>query len=414
MFNDTAKKNVWKLKSKMEQPKKVCNDTAKKNVCKPKSKMGQTKKVCNDTAKKNVWKPKSKMGQPKKVCLPIPQKRTYGSLKRKWDNRRKYVTTPQKRTYGSPKVKWDKRRKYVTTPQKRTYGSPKVKWDIRKNNSIRNTWSILQIPSPTSFSWQRISTLFCSRRVPIRCTMTCTTVTASVCSDSQSRWPEKSSQALIGQTTESLLSMIYKLRFQKDLQSLISINVKIKNFYLNGIVGDSSIETKNAMTMKEILEFLERAECFVLLKGWVKFQDIEIENVLEFLERKCWQILDWKKNAITMEERSEFLERAECFVLLKGWVKFQDIEIENVLEFLERKCWQILDWKKNAITMEERSEFLKRAECFVLLKGWVKFQDIEIGNVLEFLERNCWQFFDWKKCNGNGRNNGISTIFVVQ
>ena len=75
--------------------------------------------------------------------------------------------------------------------------------------------------------------------------------------------------ALRGQTTESLLSMIYKLRFQKDLQSLtmVIINVKIKNFYLNGMVGDSSIETKNAMTMEEILEFLERAECFVLLKG---------------------------------------------------------------------------------------------------------------------------------------------------
>ena len=97
--------------------------------------------------------------------------------------------------------------------------------------------------------------------------MTCTTVTASVCSDSQSRWPEKSSQALSGQTTESLLSMIYKLRFQKDLPSLVSINVKIRNFYLNGIVGDSSIETKNAMTIEEILEFLGRAESVVLLKG---------------------------------------------------------------------------------------------------------------------------------------------------
>ena len=96
--------------------------------------------------------------------------------------------------------------------------------------------------------------------------MTYTTVTACACSGSQSGWPEKSSQALIGQTTESLLSMIYKLRFRKDLQSLVSINVKNKNFYLNGIVGDSSTETKNAMTMEEILELLERAECFVLLK----------------------------------------------------------------------------------------------------------------------------------------------------
>ena len=50
----------------------------------------------NDTAKKNVWKPKSKMGQPKKVCITTPQKRTYGSPKVKWDNRKKYETTPQK------------------------------------------------------------------------------------------------------------------------------------------------------------------------------------------------------------------------------------------------------------------------------------------------------------------------------
>ena len=40
--------NVWKPKSKMGQPKKVCNDTAKKNVGKPKSKMGQPNKVCNE------------------------------------------------------------------------------------------------------------------------------------------------------------------------------------------------------------------------------------------------------------------------------------------------------------------------------------------------------------------------------
>ena len=53
--------------------------------------------------------------------------------------------------------------------------------------------------------------------------MTYTTVTACVCSGSQSGWPEKSSQALRGQTTESLLSMIYKLRFQRDLQSLVSV-----------------------------------------------------------------------------------------------------------------------------------------------------------------------------------------------
>ena len=45
--------------------------------------------------------------------------------------------------------------------------------------------------------------------------------------------PEKCPQALSVQTTESLLSMIYKLRFQRDLQFLVSINVKIKNLYLN-------------------------------------------------------------------------------------------------------------------------------------------------------------------------------------
>ena len=163
--------------------------------------------------------------------------------------------------------------------------------------SWRNSWSI-QIPSPTSFSWQKISTLFCCRRVRISCIMTYATVTSCVCSGLQSGWPEKSSQALSGQTTESLLTMIYKLRFQKDLQSLVSVNVKIKNFYLNGIVGDSSIETKHAMTKKEILEFFEKAESFVLLKGWVKVQDIEIGNVLEFLERDCWQFFDWK-NAMT-------------------------------------------------------------------------------------------------------------------
>ena len=67
MYNDSAKKNVLKPKSKMGQPKKVCNDTAKKNVCKPESKMGQPKKVCNDTAKKNVWKPKNKVGHLMKI-----------------------------------------------------------------------------------------------------------------------------------------------------------------------------------------------------------------------------------------------------------------------------------------------------------------------------------------------------------
>ena len=36
----------------MGQPKKIYTDTAKKNVWKPKSKMGQPNKVCNDTAKK--------------------------------------------------------------------------------------------------------------------------------------------------------------------------------------------------------------------------------------------------------------------------------------------------------------------------------------------------------------------------
>ena len=46
------------------------------------------------------------------------------------------------------------------------------------------------------------------------------------------------------------------------------------------------------MTMEEILEFLERAQPFVLLKGRVIFQDIEIRNVLDFLERNCWQIFD--------------------------------------------------------------------------------------------------------------------------
>ena len=98
--------------------------------------------------------------------------------------------------------------------------------------SWRNSWSI-QILSPTSFSLQRISILICSRRLPISCTMNYTTVTACVCSGSQSGWPEKISQALSGQTMKYLLSMIDKLRFQRDLQSLVSINVKIRNFYLN-------------------------------------------------------------------------------------------------------------------------------------------------------------------------------------
>ena len=122
--------------------------------------------------------------------------------------------------------------------------------------SWRNFWSI-QIQSPKSFSWQKISTLFCNRSVPISCTMTYTTVTACVCSGSQSGWPEKSSQALSGQTTESLLSMIYKLRFQKDLQSLVSINVKITNFYLNGIVGYSWIEKKTQWQWKKYWNFLK-------------------------------------------------------------------------------------------------------------------------------------------------------------
>ena len=55
-------------------------------------KIGTTEKsMYNDTAKKNVWKPKSKMGQPKKVCITTPQKRTYGSLKVKWHNMEKLL-----------------------------------------------------------------------------------------------------------------------------------------------------------------------------------------------------------------------------------------------------------------------------------------------------------------------------------
>ena len=79
--------------------------------------------------------------------------------------------------------------------------------------------------------------------------MTCTTVTASVCSGSQSRWPEKSSQALKDQTTESLLSMIYKLQFQRDLQSLVSINVKFENFYLN-LVRISLKKVRSSMAVR--------------------------------------------------------------------------------------------------------------------------------------------------------------------
>ena len=36
----------------MGQPEKIYNDTAKKNVWKRKSKVAQLEKVCNDTAKK--------------------------------------------------------------------------------------------------------------------------------------------------------------------------------------------------------------------------------------------------------------------------------------------------------------------------------------------------------------------------
>ena len=155
--------------------KSMYNDTAKKNVWKPKSEMGQTKKVCITTPqKKNVWKLKSKMGQPKKVCITTPQKRTYGSLKVKWDNQKKllllillfynykklkksrfsgdhfpekcmYNDTAKKKNVWKLKSKMGQTKKVcITTPQKRTYGSPKVKWDNRKSmyndTAKKNVW----------------------------------------------------------------------------------------------------------------------------------------------------------------------------------------------------------------------------------------------------------------------------------
>ena len=73
------------------------NDTAKKNVLKAKSIMDNRRKYETTPQKKNVWKPKSKKGQPKKVWNDTAKNGTYGSLELKWDNRRKYETTPQKK-----------------------------------------------------------------------------------------------------------------------------------------------------------------------------------------------------------------------------------------------------------------------------------------------------------------------------
>ena len=72
MYNDTAKKNVWKPKSKMGQTKKVRITTPQKRTYgSPKVKWDNRKSMYNDTAKKNVWKPKSKMGQPNKVAVIV-------------------------------------------------------------------------------------------------------------------------------------------------------------------------------------------------------------------------------------------------------------------------------------------------------------------------------------------------------
>ena len=138
--------------------------------------------------------------------------------------------------------------------------------------SWRNSWSILQSPSPTSFSWQRIFTLFCSRRVPIRCTMTCSTVTASVCSDAQSRWPEKSSQSLSGQTTESLLSMIYKLRFQKDLQSRLVSMSKLRIFIWTELLAILRLKQKPQWQWKKHWNFLKELNVLFFWKVELNFK----------------------------------------------------------------------------------------------------------------------------------------------
>ena len=53
---------------KSKTGKYVWHDTAKKTWTTERQKNGTTEEsMRNDTAKKNVWKPKSKRGQPKKV-----------------------------------------------------------------------------------------------------------------------------------------------------------------------------------------------------------------------------------------------------------------------------------------------------------------------------------------------------------
>ena len=66
--------------------------------------------------------------------------------------------------------------------------------------------------------------------------------------------------------------------------------------------------------MEEILEFLERAECFVLLKGWVKFQDIGMGNVLLFNREVKISRSNHPFSSFLFESYSKFVGRNFKFI----------------------------------------------------------------------------------------------------